>query len=342
MKKALLCVAILAMMAGSAYAADWNFYGSARVETFYTDTDNGDGTSTTNFNEELLGTSRIGAKVDVNDELKGRFEYGASDGEANIRLLYGVWDFGPGTLLVGQDYTPLYLPVSNQVYGTDNGLGGWGEPYPGRHAQIKLTFDDFQFAIVSADNTYYDGTNNVSTNTEARLPRLEARYKVNMDNWFMGAAAGYNSFEVDGRYDVDSYIGVITAGFTAGRFSLGGEVFFGENVGNLVSSDVNDEDSGKGYAEISGGKVLDNEAFGYEIVGGYMINDMVSVEAGIGYQQTELDDAANEDEVYACYVQTPITLFPGVFIIPEVGKIDYKEGDQGDKTYFGAKWQINF
>ena len=39
MKKIIVAVASLALMAGSAYAADWNFYGSARVSTFWYDVD---------------------------------------------------------------------------------------------------------------------------------------------------------------------------------------------------------------------------------------------------------------------------------------------------------------
>jgi hypothetical protein len=41
-----------------------------------------------------------------------------------------------------------------------------------------------------------------------------------------------------------------------------------------------------------------------------------------------------------------INIAPGFFIQPEVGMIDFKEdfdkAEQGDFTYFGAKWQINF
>ncbi len=340
MKKALLCVGMMAMMVGSAYAADWNFYGSARVETFYSDIDNGDGTSNSNFSESLQGNARIGARVQVSDELTARFEYGASDGEANVRLLYGTWNFGPGALTVGQDYTPLYLPVSNQVYATDNGLGGWGEAYPGRHAQIKLTFGGFQVAMVAPDATYYDGTELVDTDTETMIPRLEARYKVDMGNWFVGVGAGYNSFEVLDRHDVDSYIGVINAGFKAGKFSLTGEAFTGENVGNMVASDVNGKDSGKGYAQLDGDTLLDNESYGYEVVGAYIINEMFSVEAGLGYQRTELDNA-DKDDVYAYYLQAPITLASGVFVVPEVGRVDYRD-NQGDISYAGVKWQINF
>ena len=41
MKKLMVIAALLVFMVGSAaYAADWNFYGSARVSTFYTDWEN--------------------------------------------------------------------------------------------------------------------------------------------------------------------------------------------------------------------------------------------------------------------------------------------------------------
>ncbi|HCY86452.1 MAG TPA: hypothetical protein DHV36_15055, partial [Desulfobacteraceae bacterium] len=267
-----------------------------------------------------------------------RFEYGTSGGNANIRLLYGNWNFGPGALRIGQDYTPLYLPVSNQVYNGDNGLDGWGEPSPSRAAQIKLTFGGFKIAIIEADAQYYDGTNIVDTGNEVAIPKLEASYKFSRGNWWGAAGLGYNSFEVNDTHDVDSYIAVVNAGFKAGKFSLAGEAFTGENVGNLVGGDVNGADSGNGYAQISGGTLQDNDAYGYEIVGAYMISDMFSVEAGLGYMNTELDDASADDDVYAYYLQVPVTLATGVFIVPEIGKIDYREDNQGDITYLGAKW----
>ncbi|MCG8567180.1 MAG: hypothetical protein MI747_19060, partial [Desulfobacterales bacterium] len=130
MKKLMLFAAALVLLAGStASAAEWNFYGSARVNTFITDFENSPfqpkgapalglatGDDTKNYEQGLQGNARIGAKVKVNDSLKGRFEYGALQGNANIRLLYGEWNFGAGSLLVGQNYTPLLLPYSNQVY----------------------------------------------------------------------------------------------------------------------------------------------------------------------------------------------------------------------------------
>ncbi len=107
MKQMILGTAALAMIltaAMTAAASEWNFYGNARIGTFYEDTDNPGGTDTTSFNEYLHGNSRIGAKVRVSDQLRARFEYGTG---VNVRQLWGEWNFGAGSLLVGQTYTPF-------------------------------------------------------------------------------------------------------------------------------------------------------------------------------------------------------------------------------------------
>ncbi len=334
----MIVAAVVVLISMSVNASEWDFYGSARVQTFMTDSDVN---NTTDFSESLQGNSRIGARVRVSDEVGGRFEYGASDGNANLRLLYGTWDFGVGKLTIGQDYTPLYMPVSNQVYDSDNGLAGWGEAYPGREAQIKLVLGNFQIAAVATNANYWNGTALVDTDTQVSMPAVEAQYKLSVDNWFLGVAGGFNSFEISDQYDVDSYIGVVSAGFTFGPAYLNGELFAGENIGNMVSSNVSGTDAGKGHAMFNGTQVFDNEAYGYELVAGYKINDMFALETGVGYQRTELD-GQDKDDVVAYYVQAPITLAPGVYIVPEIGRVDYKQGGQDEITYYGAKWQINF
>jgi hypothetical protein len=85
----LVLVVVVTMMVGSAHATDWNFYGSARVQTFIEKNDSGNSAgSFTEYEQYLQTNSRIGARVKVNEQLTGRFEYGASSGNANIRLLY--------------------------------------------------------------------------------------------------------------------------------------------------------------------------------------------------------------------------------------------------------------
>lgn len=364
MKKIIVAVAALALMAGTAYADDaWNFYGSARVSTFWTDADvDGGDDPNTQFDEGLQSNARIGANVKVSDELIGAFEYGADDGNANIRLLYGEWDFGAGKLLIGKDYVPLNLTGSNQVYMDDGALEGYGgELYGSRRAQIKLTFGDFQIAFVENNTNYaaYDAVNVVSPESDADvdviMPKIEIKYALTGDNWAVVMVGGYQTFDVDNGTvddDVTSWGLGVDASATFGGFFVTAQVNGGTNVGNLWLIDVtgfnpDDDAIGKGYAEVAGNRIIDNDAIGGRICLGYTFNDMFAVEVGYGYQQTELDiSRADEIESQSYYINFPITLAPGVVITPEIGVVDYTVDDlasgQEDITYFGAKWQINF
>jgi hypothetical protein len=81
-------------------------------------------------------------------------------------------------------------------------------------------------------------------------------------------------------------------------------------------------------------------------VGGYKFNDMVTVEAGYGYEESELDDAVQEDDSSSYYIQAKLTLAPGVYITPEIGITDHGKDqngvEEGETTYYGCKWQISF
>jgi hypothetical protein len=115
----------------------------------------------------LQGNSRIGANVKWGN-VGGRFEYGHSS-TANLRLLYGTWNFGAGTLLLGQDYGPYFYLVSGLCGpggGECNGIG-FGSIYTGRTPQIKLIFGGLQVAIErpevqqSFTFAYPSGNNNI-------------------------------------------------------------------------------------------------------------------------------------------------------------------------------------
>jgi len=351
MKKFIVAIAAMAMLTGSAYAADWNFYGSARVQTFYNSVD----TQVTpvpvadqdNLVVGLQGNARIGANVKVSDELSGRFEYGGSSAAVTLRLLYGVWNFGAGTLLVGQDYTPIRMPYSNAVSGaaTDNAMGGNGELGSSRAAQLKLRFGGFQVAAVGPDT----GNAGLAGTDEVKLPQLAAKYIYTGENFSASVLGGYSTFDVNNE-SVNSYVVGVGAKGTFGAFTLAGQLHGGTNVGNLTGTDTAGAAGAavtNGYANVVlvGGvtTVQDTDAFGYSLVVGYTVNDMFGLEAGFGYQETELDIAGTvTNEVNTYYVQAPITMAPGVFVVPEVGVLDYKEANESKTTYIGAKWQINF
>lgn len=343
MKKVIVVLAALALMTGSAYAAQWDFYGSARVGTFWSDTDTISGADNdVQYSEYLQGNARVGAKVKVSDELTGRFEYGASGGNANIRLLYGEWDFGAGKLKVGQDYTPLVWLWSNQVYESDEGLLKEGALYSGRQAQVCLTFGGLKLAFLDPNTTITGGASN-----QVIIPAIEVAYTLDLDMIELDFAAGYSTFEatVGGEdEDVDSYVVALGAQFNMAGFFMKGDVYYGENAGNLISISVDgDNRGGDGFAQIAGGELLDNECIGFMLVAGYKINDIFTVEAGYGFTQTELDvDGSEADESATYYVNTTINLAPGVFVVPEVGFFDGKEDNDTEILYYGMKWQINF
>ena len=192
----------------------------------------GTGPDTKAYEQDLNGNARIGARIKVSDNLKARFEYGAKDGNANLRILWGEWNFGPGSLGVGQHYTPLAFPYSNQVYNIyemkdgDINMSIFGLLYGDRQAMIRLKFGTFQIAAVEPRELVYayytfDGTDASAMasqpNTETKLPNIQAKYRLDFDWGHLNLAGGLQSFEVvdSGQsFDVDSYVLALGRGST--------------------------------------------------------------------------------------------------------------------------------
>ena len=341
------------VITSSAVAADWNFYGSARLTTFYTDGENRD----PKLDYDLQGNSRIGAHVKATETLSARFEYGASNNKANIRLFYGVWNFGGGELLIGQTYGPVWLPVSNQAFAGDNrrggrfgdtGLAGLGENYTGRIPQIQLRFGDFKLALVQANNKFYSwGAANApirSYATRVDFPGIQAKYRFKFEPFDFSLSAAYQTFDARGS-EVESYLFAGRVGYTAGPFSLKASGFIGSNMGNISELNVTGTKGRKGYAIVRapGKGVIDVDSYGYAVVAGYKANEWLDFEAGYGYAKMQIDNLrARHDDALAYYLQGTVTLAPGVTLVPEVGLIDYRGKGQRDSTYYGIKWQINF
>jgi hypothetical protein len=325
----------------SAPAAEWHFYGSSRVAMFQVETD-APGISTDNFDMGLHSNARIGAKIRVSDTLSGTFEYGASGGNANLRKLFGEWDFGAGKLLVGHTYSPLNWAYSNQVFGTDNNLKAQGMIYSGREPMLQLTLGGFQIAAIQPD------TDDLGTGyaTEADRPAVEASYTFAFDSVTLAVGGGYSAYEIINgavTYDIDSHVLAASARFKLGAAFVNGTVFTGRNPGNLIPVSVTGDNRwDDGFAVISGNRVLDNDSMGYGLSAGYKLNNRFTFEAGYGFVTSEVDTVAGDDEARTYYANTTVTLAPGVFFVPEIGRFDGVEATDAETTYYGIKWQINF
>jgi hypothetical protein len=335
---AALCLAVPAM------AADWNFYGSARFATFYTDLDfDIPGTDDrTNLEWNQQGNSRIGANVKFNDEIGGRFEMSDNFGK---RLLFGTYNFGAGQLLLGQTYNPSssYF-YSNSVFDGDGGLLGLGQFYDGRNPMVQLSFGRFKMAAITQNTPDTLG----GTDVEKMLPKLEGSYGYRADTWFFDVFGGYQTYEVIGTpigdQDIDAYVIGVGGGVNFGPISFKAGLNLGQNYGNYGQWNRGGTNPIRNTATILNGQVEDVDNWGFLGVLGFKASDMLAFEAGYGWTQAEVDVAGGyKDELTQIYVNSTINITKGFFIVPEVGTIMY-EGrvNEPELFYLGAKWQINF
>jgi len=375
MKKLTILIAAIALVCFSvpAMAVDWNFYGSARMATFYVSDDYGDGTNGAGTDDkdaevqwDLQGNSRVGANVKA-ENVKGQFELGlkgnsGGDVDVGTRRIYGVWDFGSGWLKVGKDYTPVSQFISGQVFDADLGLLGVGTQYGNRVGQIAFGFGGFQIALMSADTKNADQqfviggvTFNLADlagyDVDRTIPKIEAKWGMSFDAWNFNLMGGYNYFSVE---DVESItnpgdtndIGVTSytvggdVGFNFGPGYVKGAVSYSQNMGTAGWGLPGNRNQGA-YAEWDGDDgTEDVKTIMAALVGGMKVSDMLSFEGGVGFRQDDPDsDYPSGDEKaksWNAYVQSVIALAPGVYVIPEVGYFaqDKNYADEDSTTTF--------
>ena len=387
-------VAITAVFAVSAMANEWTLYGSARMATFYTSQDLGDlykSDTNSSGNDEfgrstmkdlqwnLQSNARIGAIV-KGDTLSGRFEYGAGSGNANIRLLYGVWHFSENWgLKVGQDFTPITFFLSNQVFDTDNNLEFVGNAYGGRHGQVALEGTlgpgTLKFAAVTPETSTLNVTSDVTT--ETKLPKLEASYEFKLnDAMSFHGFLGYNYYKLywlapapggvgTANYDknISSFVAGLGADLNFGPFFVKPQVSYYQNGAvagwlgtNIGLNSLLPEQTP--FLNEFDNDIVDVNSFMAMLAFGYSPTEALTLEAGIGYigsksDSYQLDPTRSvkfKNNYMEYYAQAVITMANGVCLIPEVGLRDYGdlEGDTEGKVdlgslwYAGAKWQIDF
>ena len=392
MKKFMVIIAVIAMVGAftaTSMAAEWNFYGSSRMTTVWYDKSKE--VVGTNFDDQDTAwtsqtNARIGAKVKASDAVSGRFEMGMSSNNGHkygdrtthpelsninsdtvwLRLMYGEYNFGSGSLLVGQDYTPTtailsanigVLPsviASQGLTPVNDGEGNAlqvGAFYISRQPQIKLKFGGLQLAFIDPKQT----TIGAYTDSDTTLPRIEASYKFKTDMFSITPYAGYNTTEMsdptnDNSITVSSYVVGASGDVNFGPMYVKAQVFWSQNPDNYGRSNVGLYDGA--ILNAAGTDVEDSSCYGGQLIAGFKLSDLLTFEAGYSYDHNEVDlntGFTGENDPSAWYVNATITLAPGVYIIPEVGYFDFGDLelptgdiDQGDATYYGAKWQINF
>jgi hypothetical protein len=365
MKKFTILIAAIALVCFSvpAMAADWNFYGSARMQTTYIsdnfkDTLNAAGTDDkdANLDWNLQSNTRFGARVKA-EKLSGRMEFGVNEATITSRLLYGEWNFGGGKLLVGKDYSPgasQFVSSSIQSGRTSQGAGagddqnllGFGAFYGGRNGQIKLSFGGFSVALIDS------ATTNIAANGDVDdyLPKVQAEWGMAFDTWNFSIAGGAQTFSIEDvvsgaqtdDIDVTSYFVSAMGAWNIGAFTLKPAVSYSQNGGNAGWT------ASAGTYNAGDNDIDDAKTFQGILVGVFRLSDMLAFEGGFGYRYNKTDANVAEDKntTVQGYIQALWTMAPGVYLMPEIGYIDFgkntADADLGNTLYAGAKWQIDF
>jgi hypothetical protein len=375
MKKLIAIFAVL-LLAAPAFAADWAFYGSQRMATFYVYDDFGDfersdgETDDWGVQWDFQGNSRFGAKVKA-DKVSGQIELsmqGTDGGDVDVgtRRAYGTWKFADNaSLKVGKDYSPATRFLSGQVFGGDAGLLGLGDFYGRRPGQLGLQIGGFEIAAIT--NALTTGGYSITpagggppitaagvaptgSDVDNNFPKLEASWMLKFGSFDIRPFGGFQYFKVSSTdateaadtlvddLDVISYVVGIDSMLNIGAFYVGGQVSYGINWDNANWSRPLVGGSAGSKALLDGNDdVKDTKTWMAMAVVGLKFTDTLTFEVGGGYRSDEPDvDDVEEDECWNIYGQAVITLAPGVFLIPEVGYLDKLENFLGEDE--GYQW----
>lgn len=355
----LTAIALVGAFTATAMAADWGFYGSSRMSTFYTSVEYNDAVPATGVDDSDLdlrwaqqGNSRIGANVNVSDKLKGRFEYGTG---VNLRILWAEYDFGGWKLGLGQHYTPVHAWVSGQVYGDDANMLDVGGIYGSRKDMIRFTAVGGALKIALIETNV--GSTGSSVDTDVILPKIEARFDLPLgDTGRLGFLGGFNSYNIqdisgDDEETVSSYILGVLGNHSFGAMYFNWNAYYAINYGEYGLGNEWVAAAPQSYANINADlSVDDSSTIGALAVFGMGFSDSMGMELGVGYRvddNEDLDPAIEDpDDILSMYFQLPITVAAGFSIIPEVGYYmgmeDGYGNDDPDVAYLGAKWMMNF
>lgn len=334
MKKFTILIAAVALVcfAAPAMAVDWNFYGNARMATYYQSEDKAD-TKDTDTIWDLQGNSRIGANIKA-ENISARFEFGVTSnsgggGNVSSRRIYGVWNFGAGTMKVGKDYTPVSQFISGQVFDGDLGLLGIGTSYGARQGQIAFTFGNFEIALIQPNSGFLSGMTTTATafvtvtsiaggssGTDASfttssngdldeiIPKIELGWGMSFDAWNFGLMGGLNYYSIANvassvstgstdDIDVTSWTVGGDVGFNFGPGSIKAALSYGSNIGNASWSipGAAGGTSGQGGLAIWDGDDDTNDVTTTQaaLVGALKVSDMLNFEAGFGYRYDNTD-----------------------------------------------------
>ncbi|MBE9581404.1 MAG: hypothetical protein IMF18_07275 [Proteobacteria bacterium] len=347
----LLALGLVAAFTLPAMAEGITPYASVRLGTFWANhdydrnsyapgwtTDSDDG----GFVMDLDDISRFGAKGTVGD-IYGQVEIGlvgvenqheytskiTANGSNGVytRLLFGRWDFGSGTLTVGQDYTPttyisgqqgpgIFDDLNTQSYDLQNAFIGVGCLWDSRRPQIRVNLDNgFYFGIVkpqdaTAPQGWVAGSmaeTPPDADVDITLPKMLIGFDYKTEGLYISPGFTYNTYTFNDKAaggtfddDISSWILFVKSKVDFGAAVLKVAVHYGENLGDygisgrknpyspLAPGTANRFDPSRAYVKQDGTTVEDAECWGGYLDVAIPV-DPYTIGLGVGYSSSKND-----------------------------------------------------
>jgi len=375
----LLALTLAVLLAAPAMAASVTPYASMRLGTYWTNHDFNDFTGARGTSEDddgglmidIAGISRFGAKGQVGD-IYGQVELGLHGGENTVettdpsngvytRLLYGKWDFGGGTLTVGQDYTPVtyvssqqgigvFDDVNAQSYDLQNAFIGTGTLWDSRRPQIRLNLDNgFYFAAIQTQDGTPAGVVG-GGDIDVMLPKIVTGFDFKTEGFYLGPGVAFNTYNYDDGVFDDSITSWFL--FMHGKVDLGAVALkftghYGENLGDYgISGRNNAYGADASRAVVTGDDVENAACFGGWLQAAFAL-DPGTLTLGWGYSSSENEDVGDDaDALMGVFVNYKIPITDIFSVTPEFDYWDGMDDESGnedpDHWALGATWQIDF
>jgi len=353
MKKLLVLLAAVAFVFAftTPAAAEVNFSGFVAMQTYFLDVDNPGTTKDSSDLEWLM--DEVCTRVTANFKqgpVSGLVELRPLEAgsDAHMRHWWGTWNFGGGTLGIGQTWTPDFSCITGAKYG----CGAMTPMDPGctaRKPMVQLQVGGLKIAAAQpnepAAHTDY------GTDWETSFPKLMLSYNLNAGMLGLKFFGGYQTIAdrnitTDQSQSIDSTLYGITAAAGFGPLTIKAMVYMADNFAEYAA--------GTTYnfaAYWDGTKMVDTSFMAYGLNLAYKVSDTLEITASYVTGTSESDKPGTwENETNHYHVNATFTLAKGVTITPEFLVLDRSDisdtattkAEEAVDTRYGVYWQINF
>jgi hypothetical protein len=329
--------------------AEVNFSGYVAFQTYMTSVDQGAGAAIKDADDLDWTLDRTCSRLTINFKegpVSAVYEIRPNVG-SYVRHWFASWNFGAGTLGIGQFWTPEFSCISSSLYG----CGALDVIDPA--CSVRIPFVQLQFGSLkiaagqpAAAAAVVGGT---YTDTETSMPKLMVSYNLNVAMVGLKIFGGYNTYSerdpaTDQTQDIDSYVYGLTASMGFGPLTVAAQLWAGQNT----------QEYGAGNPSFAafwdGTKICDESYMAYGVDLAYKVSDMITVTAGYMAGEGESDRPGTYEDPTATYhVNATFTVAKGVTISPEYMVLDNDDvtvagvkTEQTKQSVMGVYWKIAF